>query len=669
VDELWKGLDADLDFKFKTDCRITGRRLLFTLGLLTFLGLPGSGATARAQSGWKLAWSDEFDGERGAPPDPSKWTFDAGAGAALAGNDEAEIYCDPTAKASHPTCNPNQPNAYLDGAGHLVIVAVRTAQTVTVSAKKVVVPVYTSARMRSVPSFRYGRLEASIRIPVAGDGVWPAFWAMGQSTPTVKWPATGEIDVIEQWNPMPQTSDKIDAVTIHGAVHGPKAPGSAEGYIDQTSDYVFPAPPSGGLHQFAVEWGPGQVDFYVDGNLFERRSLATMTGKEIWEQDRSPFSLLLNLAMGGGFFGYPSPSTAATPTMVVDYVRVYQKDGDVLPKGWGNSDIGGPSEAGTSVFRNGVYSVGGGGGGIAGRFDQFQFAYRSLGGDGEVTAHVLDQSSKVAQAKAGVMLRSGRGASVPFAMAFASPDGSVHFRFRARQGDVPSEVLYKGAANWLKVGRTGDVFTGYASADGKQWNAIGNAKLGMPHDLLAGLIATARDNKTPNAVRFDYVDVTRSDGGYDGVARMLPGVLQAEEFDTGGTGYSYSAEFGDAGPVVEQIPDAKDTAQSASGYFVAGLKAGRYINYSVNVAQDGNYVFAVRAASAGPGGNLHFNIDQKPLSKPFAMPDTGGANVWREVNSPTVHLPAGQHTIALVTDSAGPTGSLANIDFIAVRPQ
>jgi hypothetical protein len=254
-------------------------------------------------------------------------------------------------------------------------------------------------------------------------------------------------------------------------------------------------------------------------------------------------------------------------------------------------------------------------------------------------------------------------------MVFISPDGSVHFRFRATQGDVPSEVFYKGAASWLKINRTGDVFTGYASTDGKQWSAIGNTRLSMPHDLLAGLIATARDNKLPNAARFDYVDVTKSDAAYDGVARTMPGVLQAEEFDSGGAGYSYSAEFGDTGPLLQQIPDAAGTDQSAAGYFLAGLKANRYINYSVNVEKEGEYIFAVREASAGAGGSLHFNLDQKPLSKSFSIPDTGGKNVWREVNSPAVHLLPGQHTIALVTDSAGTSGSLANIDYIAVRPQ
>ena len=292
-----------------------------------------------------------------------------------------------------------------------------------------------------------------------------------------------------------------------------------------------------------------------------------------------------------------------------------------------------------------------------------------MAADGEVTAHVLDQTSKVAQAKAGVMLREGRGAAAPFAMAFLSPDGSVHFRFRAVRGDVPGEVLYKGPAAWLKVGRLGDVLTGYASVDGKKWDPIGNAKFSMTHDLLAGLIATCRDNKAANSARFDSVDITRTDAAFDGQATPLPGVVQAERFDSGGAGYTFSAEFGDSGPAIERIPDAAGSETSTGGYFLKGLKANRYINYSVNVMKDGDYVISVRTSSAGAGGSLHFNLDQKPLSKPFALPDTGGEGQWREVRSPGIHLSAGQHTLALVTDSAGSSGVLANIDFFAVQPQ
>ena len=163
-------------------------------------------------------------------------------------------------------------------------------------------PVYTSARhdhgakLLSTAGLRQAfayRRQAGVSGP--RSGLWVPRTAVSH------WPSVGEIDVMEQWNPTPGT-DTVDALTIHGAVHGPKAPGSSDGYIDLTGTYTFPGTPSGGLHQFAVEWGPGQVDFYVDGYLYESQSVATLTGREVWEQDRQPFNLLLNLCDGGRLF-------------------------------------------------------------------------------------------------------------------------------------------------------------------------------------------------------------------------------------------------------------------------------------------------------------------------------------------------------------------------------
>jgi beta-glucanase (GH16 family) len=640
-----------------------------TLGLLVGAGLVACPALAMGQAPWKLVWSDEFNGTAGTPPDPASWAFEAGPGKQIAGNDEAETYC--AFESAQAPCKANEPNAYLDGRGHLVIVAIRTGQTVgTPSGTS---PIYTSARLHTLKNFRYGRIEASLRIP-AGPGVWPAFWSLGVPTGGEHWPQTGEIDIAESWNPQPGT-DTIDATLSHASVHGPVEPGSKEGYTEVIGDYNFAQPMPQGYHQFAAEWSPGEVDFYCDGNLFSRQSVASLSAKEVWELDNAPFYLLLNLAMGGSFFGYPNASTADHPTLVADYVRVYQGDESLLPSGWGNVDIGGPAEPGSSKSVNGVWTIAGSGLGIAGRADQFQFAYKGCGGDGEVSAHVLNQTGKNPQAKAGIMMRDGRGSGAVYALLFLSPDGSLHFRARGNVSDIPGESPVKGTANWLKIGRSGDLFTGYTSADGKTWNTVGQAKLSMHHDVQAGLIATARDNSTPNTVRFDYVNVTATDAAWDGQAVTVPGTLQAEQFDAGGAGYSYAATMqhkvvnpirNAEGPEIHQITTHPEPNVVPGGYYLAGLRKDDYLNYSVIVLKDGDYVFRIRAASAGPGGSIHFNLDQKPATHSIGLPDTQGTESWRMVTSPSVHLSAGQHTLALVVDSTGAAGTAGNIDFFNV---
>jgi beta-glucanase (GH16 family) len=481
-------------------------RLACGLMLAGAMGAP-VGLVAQAASAWKLAWSDEFTGPRGAYPDPAKWKFLTGSGPF--GNEEAETYCKPGVAVPAP-CSAEQPNAYLDGAGHLVLEARLTNQTIAVGPKKIVSPVYTSARMVSIPDFQYGRLEASIRLPVAAKGVWPAFWALGQQTRERQWPAVGEIDMMEQWNPQPGSPGTLDGDTVHGSVHGPLTPGSGVGFLDQSKDFVLPGPASNGMHQYAVEWSPGKADFYVDGYFYYSSSVNTLTGTEVWPLDSGPFSLLLNLAMGGGFFGYPDAATGTSSTMLVEYVRVYQRDPGVLQPGWSNADIGGPREPGSSTFEGGTDRVSGGGSGTSGSTDQFQLAYVPLTADGEVSARVLGQSDATAKAEAGVMLRDARGIASPFAAVFITPGGRVHFRYRTARGERSAEVHFKGTAAWLKLVRHGDVFVGLASADGKRWTRIGDARIAMPPNLLAGLAVSCGDDRTPDTARFSSVIVARS---------------------------------------------------------------------------------------------------------------------------------------------------------------
>ncbi|MGD0941470.1 MAG: family 16 glycosylhydrolase [Terracidiphilus sp.] len=630
---------------------------------------------ARAQTGWRLVWSDEFDGRAGAPPDPGKWKFEAGPGRFVGGNHEAETYC--AYRSEDAPCRPNVPNAYLDGKGHLVIEAVRTDGMLPIPEKNLVSPVYTSARLNSLKSFKYGRIEASIQVPT-GLGVWPAFWALGVRKQNFNWPAIGEMDIMESWNPQPGTRI-IDPYLNHSSVHGPIKPGSKRGYIEVTGTYDFARPMQEAFHQFAAEWEPGEVDFYCDGNLFSRQSVASLSGSEVWEPDNLPFYLLLNLAMGGDFFGYPDATTGAKHTMVVDYVRVYQRDDTNLPAGWGNADIGGPAQAGFSTNSKGLWTVAGGGTGIAGSTRQFQLAYKALGRDGEISARVLSQSSKIAQAEAGVTIRNGRGSGASYAMMFISPDRSIHYRAGGDENDVRTgDIIYNGAADWIKVVRVGDVFTGYVSTDGTTWKAVGQAKLAMRRDVLAGLLSTSSDNGSRNVAQFDNVDVTRSDAAWDGTAVTLPGVVQAEDFDSGGEGYSYAATMKhkgfspfrqNDGPSVKQIETRGEPDVVPGGYYVSDLSVNDYLNYSVTIAKEGTFVFHVRVASEGAGGSIHFNLDRKPITKPIRIPDTGGQEIWRDVSSDAVHLPAGEHIVAIVVDSTGTGVSAGNIDFFAVRAQ
>jgi len=242
-----------------------------------------------------LVWSDEFDGPAQSPPDKTKWGFLTGGGGW--GNNELEYYTSRTQ------------NAFLDGNGNLVIQALREDYT----GSDDVTRNYTSARLSTKGRFtqKYGRVEARIKMPF-GQGIWPAFWMLGGDIDTVRWPNCGEIDVVEVIGREPSTA--------HGTLHGP-------GYSGGTAisgRYTLPAGQrfSDDFHTFTIDWQPGAIRFYVDGNFYQARTPAAVPAGTKWVFDH-PFFIILNLAVGGNWPGNPDTTTTWPQRMVVDYVRVY----------------------------------------------------------------------------------------------------------------------------------------------------------------------------------------------------------------------------------------------------------------------------------------------------------------------------------------------------------
>ena len=272
---------------------------LLTVLIAAILGLLLT-ASATADTGnpavWSLVWSDEFEGPNGSPVDSSKWSFDVGGNGW--GNNELETYTSRTV------------NADLEG-GTLVINALKE----TLAGPDGITRNYTSARLLTKTKFTqtYGRFEARMKIPY-GQGLWPAFWMLGDNIDTAHWPNCGEIDVMENIGKEPSI--------VHGTFHGPGYSGA--GGI--TAAYALPGGQkfSDDFHTFAVEWEPNVMRFYVDGLLYKTRTPADLPAGTSWVFDH-PFFIILNVAVGGGFPGNPDLSTVFPQRMVVDYVRVYQR--------------------------------------------------------------------------------------------------------------------------------------------------------------------------------------------------------------------------------------------------------------------------------------------------------------------------------------------------------
>jgi beta-glucanase (GH16 family) len=240
----------------------------------------------RVTKSWTMVWSDEFNGPDGSSPDPSKWTYDLGAGGW--GNGELETYTNSTTNV-------------LQKGGNLVITAVKSGSS------------YTSARIKTQGLFDhgYGRIEARIKIPY-GQGIWPAFWMLGNDIATRQWPACGEIDIMENIGKEPST--------VHGTIHGPGYSGeNGIGSPFSLASGKF----SDDFHIYAIEWEPNQIRFYVDSNLYATRTPADLPQGTNWVYAHN-FFIILNLAVGGYWPGNADATTVFPQTMLVDYVRVYE---------------------------------------------------------------------------------------------------------------------------------------------------------------------------------------------------------------------------------------------------------------------------------------------------------------------------------------------------------
>jgi beta-glucanase (GH16 family) len=259
----------------------------------------GSSVSSPTLPGWTLAWSDEFNGSAGASFDRARWVADSGGEGW--GNQEREFY----------TTRPE--NIALDGQGHLVITA-RTEPGTAGYHCWYGACGYTSARIKTKGLFSqaYGRFEARIRIP-RGQGLWPAFWMLGDNIDRIGWPRSGEIDIMENIGREPNVA--------HGTMHGPGYSGAGGiGGPDTLASGAF----ADGFHVYAVEWAPGEIRWLVDDKPYFRTTPASLPIGTAWVYDH-PFFLLLNVAVGGGWPGDPDATANFPQQMLIDYVRVYRK--------------------------------------------------------------------------------------------------------------------------------------------------------------------------------------------------------------------------------------------------------------------------------------------------------------------------------------------------------
>jgi beta-glucanase (GH16 family) len=277
--------------------------------------------------GWKLVWSDEFDGDQ---IDCTKWDRDVGNGFY---NYDANVWISGWGndELQHYTREPE--NSFVKD-GHLHIRALK---------ESVQGFGYTSAKLKTrkrdgseLFAKKYGRFEIRAKLPT-GQGVWPAIWMLPQDEKFGGWASSGEIDILEARGQQPGE--------ILGTLHfGSCWPANAE------ASQTFKLPTGKTIaefHEYALEWEPGEIRWLFDGEKFATQSSWWSSSKTdgpngakpASEADLNPwpapfdqpFNLILNVAVGGKFLGNPDKTSVFPAEMQVDYVRVFDKEGGYGP--------------------------------------------------------------------------------------------------------------------------------------------------------------------------------------------------------------------------------------------------------------------------------------------------------------------------------------------------
>ncbi len=240
---------------------------------------------------WQLAWGDDFDG---AGIDDQRWEAMLGDGSQYGipgwGNQELQNY--------------RRENATLRN-GMLVITARKPAHKGAP---------YTSARLRTRKDWRYGRFEMRAKLP-KGRGLWPAFWMLPVERRYGEWPCSGEIDIMEFLGHKPRR--------VRGTLHfgGPwPAAARRQGTFELASDSFADE-----FHVFGVDWEPGRVTWHVDGEVYYTTKRWHTLGYAYPAPFDQRFRLLINLAVGGRLPGNPDATTTFPASMLVDWVRVWQR--------------------------------------------------------------------------------------------------------------------------------------------------------------------------------------------------------------------------------------------------------------------------------------------------------------------------------------------------------
>ena len=246
------------------------------------------------RKGHALIWQDEFNGNQ---LDTSIWSYELGNGCPELcgwGNAEKVWY---------------RPENTQVKDGKLII---------TAKPDKEHIGYWSSSRLvtRGKKNFKFGRIDIRAKLPET-QGLWPALWLLGDNRETEGWPYCGEIDMMEERGQMPW---RIRGTVFYKGTNG-------QTYHKGGKEELVYGNYSDNFHVYSINWSKESIQFLVDDELYTERRYADLDSLDVTDNPfLKPFYMLINLAVGGNYLGYPDETSVFPQTLEVDYVRYFVAD-------------------------------------------------------------------------------------------------------------------------------------------------------------------------------------------------------------------------------------------------------------------------------------------------------------------------------------------------------
>jgi len=559
---------------------------------------------------------------------------------------------------------------------------------------------FTSGKVESnnKVSVQYGMIEARVRVPEVGVGLWPAVWLLGTTTQT--WPAKGEIDMMEMGHRAQARSEAgFPGADINSYVgsnlifYTPAAcsagnPTCAASTAWQTDNaHVSNTPLSNRFVTYRTYWTDTQIRFTVEDNGVEIDMYdAPFTITEESSEFKAPFYLLMNLAVGGNFTDAMQNHQVTAPRpakMYIDYVRVYELDGQ------GEVFVGNQTQPEVGTFGVFTDNTPTNNKLVAGESSDIYVWNQSTVSDGSLTAVEGDNviawryNSSNEWFGGGIQTRQVRDLSN------FSDNGALSFKIK-----IPANVSFKvGIAdtytnqNWVEFPAN---TTTYGLVRNGEWATATIPVADIRGSLVAlqslqGMFYIASvDGQLPSGAFEMAIDdivwtgggaITDSDGdGVDDSLDSCPNtpagvpvdangcpiivaksvLVQAEDY----TGFTDTTPNNIGGEYRSDAVDIEKTTDTNQGFNVGWIESSETLDYKIELGA-GTYKISTRVASQ-TSGTYALTLDGQQVNSDSVA--TNGWQIFETHELGNVTVPAGDHTFRVTANSGN-----FNINWINVE--